>query len=271
MKLPFQNDQKSTAATAGIVTFEGLLTYIADSEARMKEEAKTNVGFENHVDGGDDVDADINVHGDTRGGDEVEYNVSIVGLHYQLETSDNYPQSSELSFSSTATMDGSISAARTMDKYHYQPTGRFAERLLMVIAFLIHIGRGEGVHLPFVPVPVSDGASVSTVSNASTITDGPGTGRTVDEYIYQVLDRMLERCGGRIAMSTYLSAATIRERIEEVWLDVEIKEPCYVCQAASVREMSVEEKVRMAVSRVEDAPSGAFIFSGIKELTKRLR
>ena len=82
---------------------------------------------------------------------------------------------------------------------------------------------------------------------------------------------MLERCAGRIAMATYLSALDIRVRIEEVWYNVEIKEPCYVCQAASVREMSVEEKVRMAVSRVEDAPSGAFILSGIKELTKRLR
>ena len=72
-------------------------------------------------------------------------------------------------------------------------------------------------------------------------------------------------------MSTYLSANTIRERIEEVWYNVEIKEPCCVCQAASVRQMSVEEKVRMAVSRVEEAPSGTFILSGIKEITKRLR
>ena len=72
-------------------------------------------------------------------------------------------------------------------------------------------------------------------------------------------------------MSTYLSAYDISTRIEEVWYNVEIKEPCCVCQEASVRQMSVEEKVRMAVSRVEDAPSGAFILSGIKELTKRLR
>ena len=72
-------------------------------------------------------------------------------------------------------------------------------------------------------------------------------------------------------MATYLSGNDIRRRIEEVWFDAEIKEPCYVCQAASVREMSVEEKVRMAVSRVEDAPSGAFILSGLKEITKRLR
>ena len=56
-----------------------------------------------------------------------------------------------------------------------------------------------------------------------------------------------------------------------MWYNVEIKEPCYVCQAASVRQMSVEEKVRMAVSRVEDAPCGAFILSGYKEVTKRLR
>ena len=72
-------------------------------------------------------------------------------------------------------------------------------------------------------------------------------------------------------MATYLSASEIWTRIEEVWYNVEIKEPCCVCQEASVRQMSVEEKVRMAVSRVEDAPSGAFILSGLKEITKRLR
>ena len=72
-------------------------------------------------------------------------------------------------------------------------------------------------------------------------------------------------------MATYLSARTIQLTIEEVWYNVEIKEPCCVCQAASERQMSVEEKVRMAVSRVEDAPSGTFILSGLKELTKRLR
>ena len=271
MKLPFQKDQKSTAATVGIATFEGLLTYITDSMTRMKEKTKTNVGPENHANGGNDVDADINVHGDARGGDEVEYNVSVVDLHYLLETSDNYPQSSELSFSSTATMDDNISAARTTGKYHYQPTGRFAERLLMKIAFLLHIGRGEGVRVPLVPVPISDGSSVSTVSNSSTITDNPGTGRIVDKYIYRVLDRMLERCGGRIAMSTYLSADDIRRKIEDIWDNVEIKEPCYVCRHASVRMMSVEEKVRMAISRVEDVPSGSFILAGLKEVMKRLR
>ena len=126
------------------------------------------------------------------------------------------------------------------------------------------------VPLP-VPVPDNDGASTLTVSSTSTATDNPGPGRIIDKYIYQTLGRMLENCAGRIAMATYLSANGIRKRIEEVWYNVEIKEPCCVCQAASVRQMSVEEKVRMAVSRVEDAPSGAFILSGIKELTKRLR
>ena len=121
---------------------------------------------------------------------------------------------------------------------------------------------------PVVPVPVLDSASVS---DTSTISNNPGTGRIIDKYIYQTVGRMLERCAGRIAMATYLSARKILTRIEEVWYNVEIKEPCCVCQAASVRQMSVDEKVRMAVSRVEDAPSGAFILSGIKELTKRLR
>ena len=121
---------------------------------------------------------------------------------------------------------------------------------------------------PVVVVPVLDSASVS---DTSTVTNNPGPGRIIDKYIYQVLGRMLERCAGRIAMATYLSANVIGWRIEEVWFDAEIKEPCCVCQEASVREMSVEEKVRMAVSRVEDAPSGTFILAGVKEITKRLR
>ena len=103
------------------------------------------------------------------------------------------------------------------------------------------------------------------------MTDNPGTGRVIDKYIYQVLGRMLERCAGRIAMSTYLSASDIWARIEEVWYNVEIKEPCFVCLYANGKHISVEEKVRMAVSRVEDAPSGAFILSGLKEVTKRMR
>ena len=166
-------------------------------------------------------------------------------------------------------MDDNIGAGRTLDKYFFQPAGRWVEQAFMTVALLLHANRGGGVRVsPVVPVPVLDSASVS---DASTVTNNPGPGRIIDKYIYQTLGRMIENCAGRIAMSTYLSARTIRETIEEVWYNVEIKEPCFVCQAASVRQMSVNDKVRMAVSRVEDAPSGAFILSGIKELTKRLR
>ena len=166
-------------------------------------------------------------------------------------------------------MDDNIGAGRTMDKYFFQPAGRWVERVCATVAFLLHANQGGGVRVsPVVVVPVLDSASVS---DTSTVTNNPGPGRIIDKYIYQVLGRMLERCAGRIAMATHLSGNDIRRRIEEVWYNVEIKEPCCVCQEASVRQMSVEEKVRMAVSRVEDAPSGAFILSGIKELTKRLR
>ena len=166
-------------------------------------------------------------------------------------------------------MDDNIGAGRTLDKYFYQPAGRCVEHAFMTVALLLHVNQGGGVRVPLaIPVPVPDNASVS---DTSTVSNNPGTGRIIDRYIYQTLGRMLERCAGRIAMATYLSALDIRARIEEVWFDAEIKEPCYVCRAASVREMSVDEKVRMAVSRVEDAPSGAFILSGLKELTKRLR
>ena len=167
-------------------------------------------------------------------------------------------------------MDDNIGAGRTLDKYFFQPTGKFIERIFAKIALSLHITR-EGVVVTADMIPSSDNASLLTGSSTSTMTDNPGTGRIIDKYIYQVLGRMLERCAGRIAMATYLSANDIRRRIEEVWYNVEIKEPCYVCQAASVRQMSVNDKVRMAVSRVEGAPSGPFILSGIKELTKRLR
>ena len=165
-------------------------------------------------------------------------------------------------------MDDNIGAGRTLDKYFFQPTGKFIERIFARIALRLHI-TPEGVVVT--ADMFTSSASLLTGSSTSTMTDNPGTGRVIDKYIYQVLGRMLERCAGRIAMATYLSATNIMRRIEEVWYNVEIKEPCCVCQAASVRQMSVEEKVRMAVSRVEDAPSGAFILSGIKELTKRLR
>ena len=167
-------------------------------------------------------------------------------------------------------MDNNIGAGRTMDNYVYQPAGKFIERLFAYIAFKL---RGANVRNPRpVPVPGSDSAwdAVSNTSTA-TATDIPGAGRIIDKCIYQVLGRMLEQCAGRIAMATYLSANDIRRTIEGMWYNVKIKEPCYVCQAASMKEMSVEEKVRMAVRRVEDAPSGTFILSGIKELTKRLR
>ena len=166
-------------------------------------------------------------------------------------------------------MDNNIGAGRTMDNFMYQPAGKFIERLFAYIAFML---RGGSVRVPIPdPVPDNDGASTSTVSSTSTKTDNPGPGRIIDKCVYQVLGRMLEQCAGRIAMATCLSANDIRRTIEGMWYNVEIKEPCYVCQAASVKEMSVEEKVRIAVSRVEDAPSGAFILSGIKEMTKRLR
>ena len=167
-------------------------------------------------------------------------------------------------------MDNNIGAGRTLDNYMYQPTGKFIERLFAYIVFML---RGANVRNPRpVPAPGNDSASdAASNTSTATATDIPGTGRIIDKCVYQVLGRMLERCAGRIAMATYLSARDIGQTIERMWYDVQIKEPCCVCQAASVRQMSVEEKVRMAVSRVEDAPSGAFILSGLKELTKRLR
>ena len=80
------------------------------------------------------------------------------------------------------------------------------------------------MHVPVpVPVPDNDGASTLTVSSTSTATDNPGPGRIIDKYIYQALGRMLENCAGRIAMSTYLSANTIRRTIEGMWYNVDVR------------------------------------------------
>ena len=138
-----------------------------------------------------------------------------------------------------ATADDLPGAGRVLDTYLYQPAGRWIEHAFMTVAFLFHVKRGGCVRIPL-PVPVV-GVDSASVSDTSTVSNNPGPGRIIDRYIYQTLGRMLERCAGRIAMATYLSAHDIRVRIEEVWFDAEIKEPCCVCQAASVREMSVEE------------------------------
>lgn len=170
-----------------------------------------------------------------------------------------------------ATMDDNIGAGRILDKHVYQPSSRFFERMSAKIALLLHVKRGRQVHVPL-PVPVADVDIASlAISNSSTITDNPGPGRVIDKYIYRVLLRTLERCAGRIAMSTYLPAFDILKRIEEIWYNVEIKEPCFVCRHPSVDSLSTAEKIRMAVSRIEDAPAGGFILSGAKEITKRLR
>ena len=111
-------------------------------------------------------------------------------------------------------MDDNIGAGRTMDKYFFQPAGRWVERVCATVAFLLHANQGGGVRVsPVVPVPVLDSASVS---DTSTISNNPGTGRIIDKYIYQRVGRMLEQCAGRIAMATYLSATNILRRIEEV-------------------------------------------------------
>ena len=168
-------------------------------------------------------------------------------------------------------MDDNIGAGRTLDKYFFRPAGSWVERAFRTVAFLLHVKQGGGVRVPLaIPVPIPDNSSVS---DTSTVTNnrGPIHVRLIDKYIYQMVGRMLERCAGRIAMSTYLSADTIRRRIEDVWYNVEIKEPCYICQEASMRKMSVDEKVKIVVSHVENAPSGAFILAGLKEVTKRLR
>ena len=249
-----------------IVTFEDLFTFFGDSRQHVKEKRKTSVNFS---DDNADADAGINVDDDTDGSDEDDYDVRLDDSCCRSQSSDNVSQSSRSSYSTMATMDDNIGAGRTLDNYFYQPAGRFVEHAFITMASFLQGGSGRVPLL--VPVSGNDSASVLTGSSTSTISNNPGPGRIIDKYIYQMLGRMLERCAGRIAMSHFIWATVIRQRIEEVWYDVEIKEPCFVCRQPDVASMSAAQKIRMAISRIEDAPSGMFILSGLKEITKRLR
>ena len=251
MKLFSTRDKRRTPedTTMEIFTFEGLFTFIKESKARIKEKRNTDFDFDIHSLGG--VDIGVDGSGCRSGG------------------SDEVSLSSEPSTSPTAIVDDNPGTGRFLYKHVYQPVSRFTERTLLSIMLLLHVGRGGGTVVPL-PAPGYDSVSLE-VSETSIMTDNPGTGRILDKYIYCILGRMLERCSGRILMSTYLSAFSILRRIEEVWYNVEIKEPCFVCRHLSVHPMSIAEKIRMAVSRIEDAPSGNFILSGVKEITKRLR
>ena len=72
-------------------------------------------------------------------------------------------------------MDDNIGAGRTLDKYFFQPTGRFIERIFAKLALRLHI-TPEGVVVPVNMIPGSDNASLLTGSSTSTMTDNPCEG-----------------------------------------------------------------------------------------------
>ena len=75
-------------------------------------------------------------------------------------------------------MDDNIGAGRTLDKYFFQPAGRWVEQAFMTVALLLHVNQGGSVRVPLVvPVPVLDSASVS---DTSTVTNNPGPGRIIE-------------------------------------------------------------------------------------------
>ena len=248
MKLPFKKSKRRPPAnaTVEVLTFEDLFKLIGDSKQRAKEKRK------HHVGDSDDAGADA------------------LGDH--PDDSDKFSLSSVSTFSSMATMDDNPGTGRFLDTHFYQPAGRAIERAFMFIAFLLHIRRGGHAHVPvIVPVIDGDSSSLSTGSNTSTISDNPGTGRIIDKYVYRLLGGMLERCAGRFAMSCFLPATVIYLRIEELWHNVKIKEPCFICRDPVLNSMSAAEKIREVIKRIEDAPSGMFIMSGMKEIIKRTR
>ena len=129
------------------------------------------------------------------------------------------------------------------------------------------------VSIPLAPVIAfaeADNHSLSTISTTSTATDLPGPGRIIDKYIYQVVGKMIERCAGRIAMSScFVTAYAIFSRIIEVWGPFELEGPCQACNFR--KPMHRPDKIRFAIAQVEKRPSGSFILSGIRELINRLR
>ena len=77
-------------------------------------------------------------------------------------------------------MDNNIGAGRTTDNYVYQPGGKFIEKLIVYIAFMLR-GANVGNSRP-VPAPGSDRESdASSTTSTATATDIPGTGRIIDK------------------------------------------------------------------------------------------
>ena len=173
------------------------------------------------------------------------------------------------SFSTNATMDNNIGAGRTLDNVFFQPAGRKVEQLADYVAFL---WRGSRVEPPLRPRPRTDDSSLSSHSTTSTVTDNIGPGRTLDKYVYQVIGKMLERCMGRIAMSKFLSSRAIANRIAEVWKNAKISTVSLnTYQYEHLNATTIEREIKGAISRMEEAISGAFILSGVKEIIKRIQ
>ena len=243
MKIPFRKGKRPAAQeTVEISTLEDVFTLISESRQRLKKNGPP---------------ADV-----------AEPEVPFQPQH------DNTSDSDHESFSTNATMDDNIGTGRSVDKYFYQPAGRAVERLIGNLSRRLYLMRGGTLHVsttlaPNMPFVESDDVSFSTTSTTSTATNNPGTGRIIDKYIYKVVGKMIERCAGRIAMSHFLTAYAITERIFKLWGLVEPEGPCPACDPR--KPMSDAEKVKLSITRIEGLPSGSFVLSGIRELIKRLR
>ena len=246
MKIPFRKRKRpAEQETVEISTLEDVFTLISESKQRLKKSGPPD-GFavpEGRLPRPHDTTSDSG------------------SVHESIST--------------MATIDNNPGTGRVLDTYFYQPAGRATERFLAYLAFRLHLGRGGRVRVS-VPPGSSDAhaepdtVSISTTSTTSTATDNPGTGRIIDKYVYKVIGKMIERCAGRIVMSSFLKTQTILFRIYELWWNAELKEPCLVCKPPE-EFLTDTERIRLVIARIEEAPSGSFILSGVREVLKRQR
>lgn len=174
-----------------------------------------------------------------------------------------------LTDSTMATMDDNIGTGRTVDKFFFQPAGKFVER------FLVNLTKSRsatGWVPPIRPTNIDssdDSCSMSTTST-DTATDLPGPGRLFDKYVYQVTGKLLEHCAGRIATKTFLSADAISARIVEIWQLCYTEGLCDTCLSGA-EALPDADKVQHAIGHIETVRHGSFILAGIKELINRTR
>ena len=103
------------------------------------------------------------------------------------------------SYSTNATADDLPGVGRTLDTYFYQRAGRVVERVANKIISKV---RPSVTQAGPVPGEGNNALSVSASSYSTNATESdiPGTGRTLDKYVYQRVGRKIERLAVKVGM-----------------------------------------------------------------------